>query len=96
MGTRHRGMPSRWLAIPRQPEALRAGSCVTDPRPDRWSSSIPEEREAATSICFSCAALAPCRAWALSIRQCDDPPGLILGALDSSQRAAIRRQQLAG
>jgi hypothetical protein len=96
MGTRHRGIPSRGLSIPRQPEALRAGLCVTAHLdPGLWSSADPAEREAATSVCLACPALAPCRAWALSIRQADDPPGLVLGGLDHAQRAAIRQQAAA-
>jgi hypothetical protein len=96
MAARGRAIPSRGRPVPKQPEALRAGSCVTDGRPWLWSSPDPAEREAATSICLACPALQPCRSWALSMRERDDAPALVLGGLDSAQRSAVRRQRAAG
>jgi hypothetical protein len=78
------------------PPALRAGTCVSSRTPDLWSApaTAPAQRRAAISLCRSCPALDPCRAWALSLRSLDDP-ATILGGLTPEDRALARRRRQA-
>jgi hypothetical protein len=90
--TSSRARPPVTTPVPRMPPVLRSGRCVTHPDPGLWSAPVtdPPGREAAIRLCQSCPALEPCRAWSLSLRTADDLD-VILGGLDPSQRAAIRR-----
>jgi hypothetical protein len=89
--TRGHARPPDSPKIPPQPPALRAGICTSHPDPDLWTSPVTTAHaEAALSLCRSCPALDPCRAWSLSIRTADDLD-VILGGLMAKDRALIRR-----
>jgi hypothetical protein len=79
--------------LPRQPAALRDGTCATPGAdPALWAAKDPARQSAAISACLACPALAPCRSWALSLRPAADEH-LILGGLLPSERARIRRER---
>jgi hypothetical protein len=75
------------------PAALRDGVCATHPQPHLWGSGDPGERLAAQRLCLSCPALAPCRAWALSLRTADDLVTVLGGQTPHERRLARRDRQ---
>jgi hypothetical protein len=87
--------PAVILPVPRQPEAMRDGTCARHPRPRLWEAATAAGVEQARSLCLACPALQPCRAWALSLRPCQDEggPGMIYGGLTQPERERIRRDR---
>jgi hypothetical protein len=76
--------------LPRKPAAMATGRCVGHPQPWLWTSSDPEEREAAIWICQACPALLACREWSVCLSPLDTA---IYGGLTSFARIALRRQR---
>lgn len=79
--------------LPRPPKALRAGLCVTYPRPDLWSSSLPHERAEAEALCWRCPCRHACLSYSLTLPQVGGQT--IYAATSVTQRLAVRRERQA-
>jgi Transcription factor WhiB len=93
MSTPGHPRPAQFLPVPPMPEALRSGTCARHPRPRLWEGLTPADREEAVSLCRACPAVAPCAAWALSLRPVQDEGSDVLGGLTQPERARIRRER---
>lgn len=79
--------------LPRMPD-FSAGRCASpSASPDWWTSSDPQERQAAIWACKSCPVLAACAEWSLSLPSTDTTG--IFGAMTAGERVRTRRERQA-